>query len=67
MRLDGDDHPLLRLADPDLGIAEPRVLERHGVKIDFGAEFGAHLADGAAQSAGAAVGDCFIEAGFVGL
>ena len=53
----GEDHPLLGLGDPDLGIGESGVLQRGAAQLDLGAELRAHLADGRAESAGAAVGD----------
>ena len=54
---DGQDHPLLGLGDPDLGVGRPGVLERGTTQLDVGPELGAHLADGRAEAAGAAVGD----------
>ena len=64
---DGQDHPLLGLGDPDLGIREPLVLERRSLEIDLGAELGPHLADRRAEAAGAAVGDRVKEPSVAGL
>ncbi len=54
---DGQDHPLLRLGDPDLGVRQALVLERGAVEVDLGAKVLAHLADGRAEAPRAAVGD----------
>ena len=35
----GEDHALLRFADPDLGVAQALVLERGAVEVDIGADF----------------------------
>ena len=45
-----EDHPLLRLADPDLGVRQPLVLERRSFEPDLGADLRPHLADGAAEN-----------------
>ena len=63
----GQDHALLGLGDPDLGVGEPLVLERGAVEIDLGPELRAHLADGRAEAPGAAVGDRVEEAAVAGL
>ena len=43
----GHNHAFLRFADPGFQIAEPFVLQGHPREFNFGAEFFAHLADGA--------------------
>ena len=63
----GQDHPLLGLGDPDLGVRQALVLERGSVELDLGAELGAHLADGRAEAAGAAIGDGVVQAPVAGL
>ena len=40
------DHPLLGLGDPNLGVREPFVLQRHAVEPHLGADPFAHLAHG---------------------
>ena len=54
---DGDDHPLLGLAEPDLPRFEPGVLQWHEVEFDVGAHALGHLADRRRQAARTAVGD----------
>ena len=66
-RRHGEDHAFLRLGDPDLRVAQALVLERHAVEVDLGAELLAHLADGAGEAAGAAVGDGGVQAAVAGL
>ena len=61
------DHPFLRLRDPDLGVGEPLVLERGSLQVDERAEVGPHLADRRAEAPGAAVGDRMEEAAVAGL
>ena len=62
----GEDHAFLCFADPDFVVAEAGVLERCVFEVDCCAEFFAHFADGAAESACAAVCDGVVEAaGFV--
>ena len=60
-------HALLRLADPDLGVAQPLVLQRRGFEVHGRAEIRAHLADGGTEPAGAAVGDRREQAAVAGL
>ena len=57
VRWDGDDHPLLRLRQPDLPRRQAGVLERDGRQLDVGADAVGHLADRRGQTARAAVGD----------
>ncbi len=57
----------MRFGDPDLGVREPLVLEGCPFEVDLGAEVSAHLADGGAEAAGAAVGDRAEEAAVAGL
>ena len=52
----GGDHAFLALRDPDLGVGQPGVLERHAVEVDDAAVLGADLAARAGEAAGAAVG-----------
>ena len=54
---DGEHHPLLCLRDPGLGGGEAVILQRHAVEVDLRTERGGHLAHGAREPAGAAVGD----------
>ena len=61
VRVDRHDHPLLRLRQPDLPRLEARVLERHEVELDVGADAVGHLADRRRQPAGPAVGDRRVE------
>ncbi len=53
----GQDHSFLGFGNPNLGIRQAGVFERGPVEPDFGSRFLAHLADGAGESAGPAVGD----------
>ena len=57
VRGNGEDHPLLGFGQPDLPRLEARVLERHGVELDVGADALGHLADRRREPAGATVGD----------
>ncbi len=58
---DGQHHSLLGLGDPDFGVGQPLVLQRHAVEPDFGADRLPHFADGARKAAGAAVGNSVIQ------
>ena len=53
----GEHHPLLRLADPDLGVRQAVVLERRVLEVHRRTNLGAHLTHGGAEAAGATVGD----------
>jgi hypothetical protein len=46
----GEDHALLRLADPDLAVGQAVVLERHALELHVRAALGAHLADRRGQA-----------------
>ena len=63
----GQHHPLLGFGDPDLGVREPLVLQRRPIEPHLGADLLAHLADGAREPAGAAVGDGVIQPAVAGL
>ena len=66
-RRDGEDHSFLGFADPDFVVSESFVFEGDFIEIDFGAEFFGHFADGAGESACAAVGDGVVEASLGGI
>ena len=66
-RRHGQDHSLLGLGNPDFRVGEAFVFERSFVEVDLGSELRAHLADGRAEAAGAAVGDGVIQAPVAGL
>ena len=55
-RRHGEHHAFLGLGDPNLGVRKPFVFQRHAFRVDLGADLFAHFADGAGQSAGAAIG-----------
>ena len=61
--VDGDDHALLGLAEPDLPRSQARVLQRRAGQVDVGADPLGHLADRRRQPAGSAIGDRREQAG----
>ena len=61
LRRHGQHHPFLGLGDPDLGVREPFVFQRHAIELDLGADMLAHFAHGAGEAAGAAIGDGVVQ------
>ena len=55
--VDGHDHALLGLAEPDLPGAKARILQRGAGQVDLGADPLGHLADRGRQTASSAIGD----------
>ena len=64
---DGQHHPLLGLGNPDLGVGQALVFHRRAFQPHLGADLLAHLAHGAGESAGPAVGDGVKQAAIAGL
>ena len=54
---DGEHHPLLGLGDPHLRRRKALVFQRHLVEVDGRSEARPHLADGAGEATGPAIGD----------
>ena len=61
LRRHGQHHSLLSFRDPNLGVVQPRVLQRCILEPDFGPGLFAHFADRATEAAGSAVGDRAVE------
>ncbi len=61
-----NDHPLLRLRQPDLPWCQARILEGGAREIDIDPEFRSHLADRGREPPGAAIGDARIQPGVSG-
>ena len=64
---DGEDHPFLGFADPDLGVGETGVFQRALLQPDDCTDVFAHLAHGRTEASRAAVGDRVVEALVAGL
>ena len=60
------DHPLLGFGNPDFGIRQAVVLDRRFVEPDLGPDLFAHLADGAGETAGAAIGHGVVQPAVAG-